>query len=129
MLYAEIPADFVWQIWQNNASTNGDQDLGHPGPPIPYEDRLGAAKDLPLLKWRAEGYDYQGIAAAHQERTNASLREATLDIEAREKADTKRVRKQEENGRKPKQENYDQHGHRRGGVWTEDIFSTEGKLR
>ena len=85
MLYVEIPADIFLQLWQQNAMTNGDQDPGHPGPPISYEDRLGLAKDLPLLKWRAEGYDYQGTAAAHQERTNASLREATLDIEAREK--------------------------------------------
>ena len=65
--------------------TNGDQDPGHPGPPISYEDRLGCATDLPLLKWRAGGFDYQGIEEAHQERTDASLREATLDIEAREK--------------------------------------------
>ena len=65
--------------------TNGDPDPGQPGPPIPYEDRLGCAKDLPLLTWRAGGFEYQGNEEAHQERTDASLRDATLDIEAREK--------------------------------------------
>ena len=64
--------------------TQGSQDQ-----PSPYEDRMGVAKDLELLTWRSEGYEYKGIAAAHQERTNASLREATLDIEAREKGDEK----------------------------------------
>ena len=91
MLYAEIPADIVWPFWQQNALTNGDQDPGHPGPPIPYEDRLGCAKDLPLLKWRAGGFDYQGIEEAHQERTGASLRDATLDIEAGENIGIKRA--------------------------------------
>ena len=85
MLYADIPKDIYWQLLQNNAQTNGGQDPGHPGPPISYEDRLGVAKDLPLLTCRAEGYEYKGIAAAHQERTNASLREATTHIEARKK--------------------------------------------
>ena len=87
MLYGEIPVSIFWQFWQQNAMTNGDQDPGHPGPPIPYEDRLGCAKDLPLLIWRAGGFDYKGAEEAHQERTGASLRYATLDIEAREKGE------------------------------------------
>ena len=73
------------QIWQNNAATNGSQYLGHPGPPIFYENKLSVAKDLPALTWRVEGYEYKGSAAAHQERTNACVRETTLYIEARSK--------------------------------------------
>ena len=38
-----------------------------------------------MIKWRAGGFDYQGIEEAHQERTDASLREVALDIEARKK--------------------------------------------
>ena len=72
-------------ILENNAVTNKGQDAGPPGPTIPYEDRMGVDKDLALLNWRSEGYEYQGTAAAPQERTNASLRETTQDIDAREK--------------------------------------------
>ena len=74
-------------LLENNAVTNKGQDPGPPGPTIPYEDRMGVDKDLELLTWRSEGHEYQGVAAAHQERTNASLRETTQDIEAREKGE------------------------------------------
>ena len=89
MFYCTIPADVFWDFWKNNAVTNGGQDPGLPGPTIFYEDRMGVAKDLELLTWRSEGYEYKGTAATDQERTNASLRETTLDIDARETTEKK----------------------------------------
>ena len=57
---------------ENNAVTNGGQDPERPGPTIPHEDRMGVAKDLELLTWISEGYEYKGIAAAHLESSGAS---------------------------------------------------------
>ena len=118
MLYGEIPVSIFWQFWQQNAMTNGDQDPGHPGPPILYEDKLGCAKDFPLHTWRAGGFDYQGTEEAHQEMTDASLRDATIDIEAREKGEQSELESRKKRSRKPKQKHQHQHRNKRKNVWT-----------
>ena len=56
---------------------------------------MGSAKDMPLIKWRADGYECWGTAVAHEQRTNASLRETTQGVAAREKGDEKEPERRE----------------------------------
>ena len=45
---------------------------------------------MPLIKWRnGDGYECEGTLEAHQQSINASLRETSQDVEAREKGDKK----------------------------------------
>ena len=91
MLYFIIPVDVYYGFWRSNAVTNKGQDPGPPRPIVSYANRMGAAKDMPLLTWRADGYECCGTAVAHEQRTNASLRETTQDVAAREKGDEKEL--------------------------------------
>ena len=91
MFYFVIPVDVYDVFWTSNAVTNKGQDPGPPRPIVSYADRMGAAKDMPLLKWRADGYECWGTTVALEQRTNASLRETTQDVAAREKRDEKEL--------------------------------------
>ena len=90
LIYSVISVDLFYGFWKCNAVTNKGQDPGPPGPIVPYKDRMGSAKDLALIKWRNEdGYECEGSLEAHQQSINASLRETSQDVEAREKGDKK----------------------------------------
>ena len=90
MIYSVISVDVIYGFWKSNAVTNKGQNPGPPRPMVSYEDRMGSAKDMPLIKWRNEdGYECEGTSEAHQQSINASLRETSQDVEAREKGDKK----------------------------------------
>ena len=90
MFYPIISVDVFYDFWTSNAVTNKGQDPGPPRPIVAYEDRMGSAKDMPLIKWRNEdGYECWGTSVSHEQRTNASLRETTQDVAAREIGDQK----------------------------------------
>ena len=84
-----MPVDVYYGFWTINAVTNKGQDPRPPRPIVSYADRMGVAKDMPLLKRRADGYECWGTTVAHEQSTNASLRETTQDVAAREKGDEK----------------------------------------
>ena len=90
MFYSVISVDVFYGFWKSNAVTNKGQTPGPPRPMVSYEDRMGSAKDMPLIKWRNEdGYECEGTSVAYEERINASLRETSQDVAAREKGDKK----------------------------------------
>ena len=96
LLYSVISAGLFYGFWKCNAVANKGQDPGPPGPTVPYNDRMGSAKDLPLIKWRNEdGYECEGNLEAHQQSINASLRETSQDVEAREKGDKKELERRQ----------------------------------
>ena len=63
------------------------EDPGHAGIEIPYADRLGCAIAPALITWRANGHEFVGTEEGREKRTEASKREATVDVEAVQKGD------------------------------------------
>ena len=63
-----IPVDVYYGFWTSNAVSNKGQDPGPPRPIVSYADRMGAARDMPLMTWRAGGYECWGAVVAHEQR-------------------------------------------------------------
>ena len=90
MLYSVVSVDIFYGFWRCNAVTNKGKDPGPPVPIVRYKDRMGAARDELLIKWGNEdGTQCEGTLEAHQQSVNASLRETSQDVVAREKGDAK----------------------------------------
>ena len=90
LLYSLVSVEVFYGLWKWNAVTNKGKNPGPPGPTVPYKDRMRLAKDLPLIKWRNEdGCECKGTLEAHQQGINASLRETSQDVEAKDKGDEK----------------------------------------
>ena len=86
LLAVEATTGVVWLFWKENARHNGTEDPGHQ-PIVPYDDRLGVARGEALITWRTNGIDFVGTQEGLKERTEASKREATVDVEAVQKGD------------------------------------------
>ena len=79
-------------FWKENARHNGTEEPGHQ-PIVPYDDRLGVARGKDLSTWRTNGIDFVGTQEGLAERTEASKRVATVDVEAVQKGDVEEEQK------------------------------------
>ena len=86
LLAGEATTKDFWLFWKENTRHNGTEDPGH-HQIIPYEDRFGCASDTALITWRADGLEFMGTQEGLDKRTQASKREATVDVEAVRKGD------------------------------------------
>ena len=86
LLAGEATTRDFWLFWLENARHNGTEDPGHQ-PIVPYDDRLGVARGKALITWRTSGICFAGTQEGFKERTEASKREATVDVEAVQKGD------------------------------------------
>ena len=87
LLAGEDTTKYVWMFWKEIARHNCTEDPGQPGREIPYADWLGCATALAFITWRANGIDFVETKEGHEKRTEASKREATVDVEAVQKGD------------------------------------------
>ena len=86
LLAGEATTQDFWLFWKENARHNGMEDPGH-HQISPYEDRFGCASDIALITWRADGIDVIGTQEGLEKRTEASKREAIVDVEAVQQED------------------------------------------
>ena len=78
----EVTTNEFWIYWVENAKHNAVEDLGKPGREVPYHERLGRVDVSELITWRSNGYEFLGTREARGTKTEASLRETTVDATA-----------------------------------------------
>ena len=86
LLAGEATIGDSWLFCIENARHNGTEDPGHQ-PIVPYDDRLGVARGKAFITWRTDEIDFVGTQEGFKQRTEASKREATVDVEAVQKGD------------------------------------------
>ena len=79
--------------------------------------------------WRADGYECWGTAVAHEQRTNASLRETTQDVAATEKGDEKEPGRRKKGALNQNKQKRVELLRRRGDPRRQGNLRAEGKLR